>query len=326
MHSITDLQTIVSQALLQRNFPAEPSNLYDPIRYFLKIGGKRLRPVLTLLATDLFGKKIEGSISAALAIEVFHNFTLMHDDIMDDAPLRRGKDTVHKKWNTNIAILSGDAMLIMAYQLLAENHSSKLSEILHVFNKMAFEVCEGQQLDMDFGNSPLVAEADYLHMIRLKTSVLLGAALEIGALIGGADLKERALIYEFGVKMGIAFQLQDDLLDVYGDPEKFGKQVGGDIIENKKTFLLINAIRLAREKGEEKELEDWINPKTNYDIKEKINAVRLIYDKHGVKTLAEQRKSYFSNSALEALEKIAVPVERKQVLINFTKSLFVRES
>lgn len=326
MYSIVDLQTIIAQALLQRDFPAEPSNLYDPIRYFLSIGGKRLRPVLTLLATDLFGEKIEKSLSAALAIEVFHNFTLMHDDIMDEAPLRRGKDTVHKKWNTNTAILSGDAMMIMSYQLLSESQTTDLSEVLHIFSKMALDVCEGQQLDMDFGNSPSVTEDDYLHMIRLKTSVLLGAALEIGALIGGANTKERNLIYEFGVNMGIAFQLQDDLLDIYGDPEKFGKQIGGDIIENKKTFLLINAMRLTKGKKEEKELEKWINMPANHNVSEKIKAITSIYNMYGVKALTEQKKSFFSNQAFQALQKIDISIARKQALIDFTKSLFIRES
>ncbi|HWV71217.1 MAG TPA: polyprenyl synthetase family protein [Pseudosphingobacterium sp.] len=326
MYSIVDLQTIIAQALLQRDFPTEPSNLYDPIRYFLSIGGKRLRPVLTLLATDLFGEKIEKSLSAALAIEVFHNFTLMHDDIMDEAPLRRGKDTVHKKWNTNTAILSGDAMMIMSYQLLSESQTTDLSEVLHIFSKMALDVCEGQQLDMDFGNSPSVTEDDYLHMIRLKTSVLLGAALEIGALIGGANTKERNLIYEFGVNMGIAFQLQDDLLDIYGDPEKFGKQIGGDIIENKKTFLLINAMQLTKEKKEGKELEKWINMPTNYNVSEKIKAVTSIYNMYGVKALTEQKKSFFSNQAFQALQKIDISIARKRTLIDFTKSLFIRES
>jgi len=326
MYSIVDLQTIIAQALLQRDFPTKPSNLYDPIRYFLSIGGKRLRPVLTLLATDLFGEKIEKSLSAALAIEVFHNFTLMHDDIMDEAPLRRGKDTVHKKWNTNTAILSGDAMMIMSYQLLSESQTTDLSEVLHIFSKMALDVCEGQQLDMDFGNSLSVTEDDYLHMIRLKTSVLLGAALEIGALIGGANTKERNLIYEFGVNMGIAFQLQDDLLDIYGDPEKFGKQIGGDIIENKKTFLLINAMRLTKGKKEGKELEKWINMPTNYNVSEKIKAVTSIYNMYGVKALTEQKKSFFSNQAFQALQKIDISIARKRALIDFTKSLFIRES
>lgn len=326
MYSIADLQTTIAQTLLQRDFPTEPSNLYDPIRYFLSIGGKRLRPVLTLLATDLFGEKIEKSLSAALAIEVFHNFTLMHDDIMDEAPLRRGKDTVHKKWDTNTAILSGDAMMIISYQLLSKSQTNNLSEVLHIFSKMALEVCEGQQLDMNFGNLPSVTEEDYLQMIRLKTSVLLGAALEIGALIGGANLKERKLIYEFGVNMGIAFQLQDDLLDIYGDPKKFGKQIGGDIIENKKTFLLINAIRLAKGKEEEKELERWINMQANGNVDEKINAITSIYNKYGVKMLTEEKKTFFSDQAFQALEKIDVPADRKQVLINFTKGLFIRES
>lgn len=324
MYAIAELQDIITSALKQRNFSKHPTTLYEPIQYFLNIGGKRLRPVLTLLAADLFKATIADSIPAALAIEIFHNFTLMHDDIMDDAPLRRGQETVHQKWNTNTAILSGDAMLIIAYQLLAESKPAYLPDILLTFNKMAKEVCEGQQLDMDFANALQVAEHDYINMIKLKTSVLLGTALELGAIIGGADSLARSLIYSFGVNMGIAFQLQDDILDVYGDPLKFGKQVGGDIIENKKTYLLINALRLASPNVAD-EINRWINA-TAFDPEEKVSAITHIYDSLEIKQLAEAAKNNFAKEAYAALEKIKLPRERKEPLIQFADSLLIRES
>lgn len=324
MYSIAALQAIVQEALTRKDFLKEPKTLYEPIQYFLNIGGKRLRPVLTLLAANMYRPDIEDSLSAALAIEIFHNFTLMHDDIMDEAPLRRGQATVHKKWNTNTAILSGDAMLISAYQLLAESPAQQLPEILHVFNKMAQEVCEGQQLDMDFEEATAVSEEAYIQMIRLKTSVLLGAALEIGAILGGAQRYDQGLIYDFGVNMGIAFQLQDDLLDVYGDPLKFGKQVGGDIMENKKTFLLINALQLAQDKDAEV-LHYWLNTK-QFDAEEKVNTIRSIYDKLGVRVLAEKAKAHFAEAAFTSLNKVELSAEKKQLLIQFAQNLLIRES
>jgi len=324
MYSIADLQTVIGEALTRKHFLKEPTTLYEPIQYFLNIGGKRLRPVLTLLATNMYRTHIEESVSAAMAIEIFHNFTLMHDDIMDEAPLRRGKVTVHKKWNTNSAILSGDAMLILAYQLLADSPSEHLPEVLRVFNKMAQEVCEGQQLDMDFEETSTVSEEVYINMIRLKTSVLLGAALEIGAILGGANHKDRKLIYDFGVHMGIAFQLQDDILDVYGDPLKFGKQVGGDIIENKKTFLLINALQLAQNKDAE-ELKHWFSS-TEFNPEEKVRVVRAIFDKLGIKQLAEEAKANYAHKAYASLDKVDLPSEKKRSLIAFAQNLLIRES
>lgn len=324
MYSIADLQSKINQALTEKQIVKDPHTLYEPISYFLNLGGKRLRPVLTLLATELFGEAIEKSVSAALAIEVFHNFTLMHDDIMDQAPLRRGKTTVHEKWNTNTAILSGDAMLIMAYQLLTETDDKHLQQLFVSFNKMALEVCEGQQLDIDFGNTSHVTEEEYIRMIRLKTSVLLGTALELGAIISGINDNNRNLIYEFGVNMGIAFQLQDDILDVYGDPEKFGKQVGGDIIENKKTFLLINALNLARGK-DAKELRSLITTK-EVAAQYKIAATKDIYDKLQIRSLAEKAKGYFADQAFHSLDALTIDQERTIVLRNFAKNLLVRES
>lgn len=323
MHSIAALQTIIGEALIERNFPKSPETLYEPIRYFLGIGGKRLRPVLTLLAADLFGAAIKDGLPAALSIEMFHNFTLMHDDIMDAAPLRRGKETIHKKWNINTAILSGDATLITAYQLLAECNAGVLVELLNVFNKMAQEVCEGQQLDMDFEKLPTVSEEEYIWMIRLKTSVLLGAALEMGAILGNASKQDRANIYTFGVNIGIAFQLQDDILDVYGDPLKFGKQVGGDIIENKKTYLLINALQIAKGKDLE-ELVHWINAK-DFDKNEKIGQVTAIYDKLNIQKLAQEKKIRFAKRAYQALDAISIAEEKKLPLINFAEDMLIRE-
>lgn len=324
MYSIVALQTIIQEALTRKDFSKEPNTLYEPIQYFLNIGGKRLRPVLTLLATNMYRSDIQDSISAALAIEIFHNFTLMHDDIMDQAPLRRGQMTVHKRWNTNTAILSGDSMLIMAYQMLAESPAKHLPEILHVFNKMAQEVCEGQQLDMDFEEATTASEEAYIQMIRLKTSVLLGAALEIGAILGGASPDDQGLIYDFGVNMGIAFQLQDDLLDVYGDPLKFGKQVGGDIMENKKTFLLINALLLARDHDADV-LQHWLQIE-QFNPEEKVHAIRSIYDKLGIQALAEKAKTHFAEKAFASLNNVGLPTEKKQRLIEFAQNLLIRES
>jgi len=323
MYSIVELQKVIAGELIKRNFSGTPTTLYEPIQYFLSIGGKRLRPVLTLLAADLFGASIEDSIPAALAVEVFHNFTLLHDDIMDEAPLRRGKETVHTKWNTNTAILAGDAMLIQAYQLLSESKPTQLPAILKTFNQMAQEVCEGQQLDMDFESITAVSEEAYIEMIRQKTSVLLGAALEIGAIIGNATPTDRASIYSFGVNMGIAFQLQDDILDVYGDPLKFGKQVGGDIIENKKTYLLIHALRLAETQAAQ-DLSNWLQA-TSFNAAEKVRAVKDIYDSLAIRPLAEEVKRNFAEKAYKALDAIDVTIDRKQVLKQFAQDLLVRE-
>ena len=237
MKTLQELQILIKKELNTINFPNKPKNLYDPIKYVLDIGGKRMRPILTLMAHQLFNSEIEKSVKAAVAIEVFHNFTLLHDDIMDEAPLRRGVKTVHEKWDKNSAILSGDTMLVQSYNLLMSVEDTYLREVLNTFNKAAKEVCEGQQLDMDFENREDVSILEYLKMIEYKTSVLLAASLKIGAINGGATIEEANHVYEFGKNMGIAFQLKDDLLDAYGDPGNFGKQIGGDIISNKKTYL-----------------------------------------------------------------------------------------
>lgn len=325
MYSLSELQDIISRSIQEKQFPEEPHLLYDPIRYFLLLGGKRLRPALTLMATDLFDSDIRPAIPMALAIEVFHNFTLMHDDIMDKAPLRRGQPTVHEKWGVNTAILSGDAMMIMSYQLLAEIPPQYLAEVLPVFNKMVLEVCEGQQYDMEFESRESVSEDEYIEMIRLKTSVLIGTALQAGAILANASKGDVSHIYEFGVNMGIAFQIQDDILDVYGEPEKFGKQVGGDILENKKTWLLIKALQLAQE-GERLALQAWLANKKPQDASDKVKAVTALYDQLQIKQQAEALRDIFADRAYQALEQIQVTAERKQVLKLFTSKLLVREN
>ena len=245
MKKLTELQSIIEEAITKLDIPQYPADLYEPVKYILSLGGKRMRPALLLMACDLFGGDVEAALSPALAIEVFHNFSLVHDDMMDNAPLRRGKATVHERWGQNAGILSGDVMLVLAYQLMMKVDDRLLRQVLDVFSQTAVGVCEGQQLDMDFEKLQTVGIDEYQNMIRLKTSVLLGGALKIGALIGGADMADAELLYGFGEHLGIAFQLQDDILDVYGDPDKFGKQVGGDIISNKKTYLLIKGIGIS---------------------------------------------------------------------------------
>jgi len=283
-----------------------------------------MRPALLLLACDLFGGDVDSAICPALAIEVFHNFTLMHDDIMDNAPLRRGKITVHERWNKNVGILSGDVMLVHAYQLMMQVKEHLLRTVLDIFNETAVGVCEGQQVDMEFEQRHNVSIDEYLTMIRLKTAVLLGGALKIGALIGGADIKDAELIYSFGENLGIAFQLQDDILDVYGDPEKFGKQVGGDIISNKKTFLLIKALELANE-IQLNELTNWINLK-QFDNTEKVEAITTIYSKLNIRDYSESAMQTYAGKAFEALDAINLAENHKQYLRDFADGLLVREN
>src|SRR6476619_3295642 len=258
MHTFEELSQLFIDKFNSDHFPKEPASLYDPNRYFLNLGGKRVRPVLCLMGNELFGELSPDAIHAAAAIELFHNFTLIHDDIMDKAPLRRGKETVHQKYGESTALLAGDVMLVAAYEYLNKVAHNTSRQIINLFNKTAREVCEGQQLDMDFEKSSTVNFDDYLHMINLKTSVLLGASLQLGAMLGGAGERNQKLIYEFGRKLGLAFQVQDDYLDAFGDPEKFGKQTGGDIMANKKTFLLIHAFETASE-AQKEELHNLLN-------------------------------------------------------------------
>lgn len=318
-HLLQTLQTEIDQT----SYGESPAELYEPIRYIMALGGKRFRPLLTLLAASLYTDDWKKALKPAIAVEVFHNFTLMHDDIMDRAPLRRGKPTVHEKWNANTAILSGDVMLIRAYDLLIDTKQEDLKLVLSRFNQTAAEVCEGQQLDMNFETRWNVTEEEYLDMIRLKTSVLLGFALELGGIIGGASPEATQLLYEAGESMGIGFQLKDDLLDVYGDPAKFGKQVGGDIIANKKTFLLIEA--LAKAEGDTaSELNQWIAAE-NFDKEEKVTAVRGIYDTLDIRSLTEHKINDYFTKGISCLKRLPVEEDRKKPLLEFVHQLVQRE-
>lgn len=315
--------TKLGKAIDNEPFGQHPKELYEPIRYILKLGGKRLRPMLALLAYQLGKDDWESIIKPALAVEVFHNFTLMHDDIMDEAPIRRGQPTVHEHWDENIAILSGDAMLVKAYDLLLDVQSSLLPEIIRMFNKCALEVCEGQQIDMNFEQRSDVTVEEYLEMIRLKTAVLLGMSLRLGGTLAGLSQKDTALLCTFGEKIGVGFQLKDDLLDVFSDQEKFGKQVGGDIISNKKTFLLINALKSA--KGETaKTLADWIARK-EFDKEEKVKVVKEIYEQLAIKQLTEDAIQSYFDEGYQALTAIDISDERKAPLKEFADYLYHRE-
>ena len=324
MKKLDYLQALISEEVDKLALPPYPSALYGPIRYILSLGGKRMRPALLLMACDLFGGDVDAAISPALAIEVFHNFTLMHDDIMDNAPLRRGRVTVHEKWNNNVGILSGDVMLVQGYKLMMQVEDKLLRPVLDIFNTTAIGVCEGQQLDMEFEVRNEVGIDEYINMIRLKTAVVLGGALKIGALIGGAAIKDAELLSSFGQHLGIAFQLQDDILDVYGDPEKFGKQVGGDIISNKKTYLLIKAFELAN--GQQTTaLTNWMAA-AKFDNAEKVAVVTAIYNLLDVRQHAENAMQAYADKAFEALDAINLPDGHKQYLRDFADGLLVRES
>jgi len=324
MYSINQLQDLINKEIAEQQYPLNPSELYEPIDYIMALGGKRMRPALLLMACDLFGGSVLKALEPATGIEMFHNFTLLHDDIMDKAPLRRGKPTVHAKWNESIAILSGDVMLVKAYELLMKVEDSILRQVLQIFNETATGVCEGQQIDMNFEALENVTVEEYLEMIRLKTAVLLGGSLKIGALIGRSNEEDANLLYQFGEKLGLAFQLQDDILDVYGDPEKFGKQVGGDIISNKKTYLLIKALELA-ENLDTEELEYWLNAESP-DNEAKVKAVTNIYNRLGIRQLAEGKMNSLAEDALQALDKVSVGDDKKQALKAFAEKLLVREN
>ncbi|SEN76340.1 geranylgeranyl diphosphate synthase, type II [bacterium A37T11] len=324
MYTLTTLQALISRSIEELEFPIQVTGITEPIRYFLRIGGKRLRPALVLMATDLFGGNVASALPAALAIEYYHNFTLIHDDIMDHAPLRRGHQTIHKKWDHNTAILAGDALLVLAYQSLSNCPPSLLSPLMAAFNKSAMEVCEGQQYDLEFEKRTYVTEAEYLHMIRLKTAVLLGTSLELGAILGGASKEDALSCYELGVNTGIAFQLQDDMLDVYGEAKKFGKLVGGDIIANKKTWLLIKALELANT-SQKDTLQKWLQHPAPEPL-EKVRVITQIYDELDIRQEAEKKMNFYAKSAETLLDNIQAPALRKGVLHDFIDQLFVRES
>ena len=313
----------INQEISEYNFGNHPKELYEPIRYIMALGGKRIRPLLTVMATSLFTEDWQKAVKPALAIEVFHNFSLMHDDIMDKAPLRRGQLTVHEKWNDNIAILSGDVMLVKAYNLLMFVEDGRFKQALQRFNQTAAEVCEGQQLDMNFESREVVSEDEYLEMIKLKTSVLVGYALELGGIIANADDTACKLLYDFGINIGLGFQLKDDLLDVYGNPDKFGKQVGGDIIANKKTFLLIEALAKAENENKQK-LDYWLK-QTEFENTEKVQAVTDIYNQLSIREITETKINTYFDKAFECLDSLNVVDNRKAELKAFTSMLIDRE-
>lgn len=321
METVLLYQEILEEQIKNLHLPKAPKNLYDPLRYFMTIGGKRTRPTLTLLGCQLFGSPGIKAMNAALAVELFHNFTLIHDDIMDEAPLRRGKATVHEKWNTNIGILSGDVLFVEAYKFLAKNDISVLTGLIEVFSRTAVEVCEGQQMDMDFETRDDVQIEEYIEMIRLKTSVLLGAALEMGAIVADASTQDKKHLYNFGLNVGIAFQLQDDYLDLYADPKKFGKQVGGDIITNKKTFLLLKAKELANPSQAEK--LKAILTESNNELK--VESARTLFSEIGVDQLAKDLMYDYYRKAKKEMAAIQVPEDSKQELIALGEYLINRD-
>ena len=313
----------ISDALENIQLPESPDNLYEPIHYILSLSGKRIRPQLVFMGASLFGyKDWDKVLPASIAIEYFHNFSLMHDDIMDKAPLRRGKQTVHQKWNENVAILSGDALLVKSYEELSKCPAFAVPELLKTFNRVALEVCEGQQHDMDFELRNDVSESEYINMIRLKTSVLLGGALELGAIIAGANAENRQKLYDFGVNLGIAFQLQDDILDTFGNPETFGKQVGGDIIVNKKTIL---HILLKKSLSIEDQIEfDKILALSEENAEEKVSRMRILYQKYKIFDLANTLKNRYSSKSLDSLNAIDILEENKQDLVILSNNLLNR--
>lgn len=319
MHTPTQLQEIIEAAIPQIEYPTHPNNLYEPIRYIMSLGGKRIRPVMVLMATELFTTDTNKALDVALAIETFHNFTLVHDDIMDNAPLRRGKITVHEKWGVNNAILSGDVMMVESNKHLSKVDILVLKPVLDTFNATAQGVCEGQQLDMEFEQRTDVSIAEYIEMIRLKTAVLLGGAMKLGAIVGGANTVDADLLYSFGENLGIAFQLQDDILDVYGNPEKFGKQVGGDIISNKKTFLHLKTLELAQSD----EIESLTSVTTNQDFK--VKDVTSIYNKYQIKELATSEMNSYLEKANKSLNELAVADEKKTQFRELIQQIMERD-
>lgn len=316
------LLPLIEQEIKSLSFGDSPRSLYEPVRYIMNLGGKRMRPVLTCLAYSLYRTDVARIVRYAAAVEAFHNFTLMHDDIMDKAPLRRGKKTVHEKWNVNTAILSGDVMLVKVYELFMSLDAATLKEVLPLFNKTAAEVCEGQQWDMEFETSKRVTEDQYLDMIRLKTAVLLGFSLELGAVLAGASANDRKALYDFGVNIGIGFQLKDDLLDVYADKKKFGKQVGGDILANKKTFLLIKAIETARG-ATKKELSKWLAAK-KFRKTAKVKAVTRIYDELAVREITERKIEEYFQRGFASIAQLSLK-EKVPALIAFAKEIAARQ-
>lgn len=318
-----DILTLVNNYLDNIPYTRKPESLYEPIRYVLSLGGKRIRPVLMLMSYNLYKDDADTILPTACGLETYHNYTLLHDDLMDNADMRRGHATVHKKWDANTAILSGDSMLVLSYQRIAQCAPQYLPQILDLFTTTALEIGEGQQYDMEFETRDDVCEAEYIEMIRLKTSVLLACAMKMGAIQAGASAADQDALYRYGESLGLAFQLQDDYLDVYGDPSVFGKNIGGDITSNKKTFMLINA--LLRAEGQDKaELEAWIARK-DFDRQEKVDAVTHLYTKLGIDRLARECIEYYTREALSCLDAVDTPDERKAELREYTMMMMRRE-
>ena len=318
-----DILTLVNNYLDNIPYTRKPETLYEPIRYVLSLGGKRIRPVLMLMSYNLYKDDADTILPTACGLETYHNYTLLHDDLMDNADMRRGHATVHKKWDANTAILSGDSMLVLSYQRIAQCAPQYLPQILDLFTTTALEIGEGQQYDMEFETRDDVCEAEYIEMIRLKTSVLLACAMKMGAIQAGASVADQDALYRYGESLVLAFQLQDDYLDVYGDPSVFGKNIGGDITSNKKTFMLINA--LLRAEGQDKaELEAWIARK-DFDRQEKVDAVTHLYTKLGIDRLARERIEYYTREALSCLDAVDTPDERKAELREYTMMMMRRE-
>lgn len=313
----------VNDFLDRMPYDREPKSLYEPIRYVLSMGGKRIRPVLMLLAYNLFKDDPESILMPACALETYHNYTLLHDDLMDNADLRRGHQTVHRRWDANTAILSGDSMLVLAYQRMAQCSPDKLAQVLGIFTETALEIGEGQQYDMDFEHRNDVAEAEYIEMIRLKTSVLLACALKIGAVLAGASDGDADNLYRFGEQIGLAFQLQDDFLDVYGDTKVFGKAIGGDIVSNKKTYMLINALCRA-DAAQRAELERWISAE-EFDADEKIAAVTRLYNEIGIDRLAKEKIDFYFSESKKFLDAVGVAPSRKAELAEYTAKMMKRQ-
>lgn len=313
----------INDYLQNLDYSRHPESLYEPIRYVLSLGGKRIRPILMMMSYNLFNQNVDKILNQAAAIEIYHNFTLLHDDLMDCADKRRGNLTVHVKWNNNKAVLSGDAMTILAYLYMADCNKLYLPEVIHLFSRTSIEICEGQELDMDFETRDDVSEAEYMEMIRLKTAVLLACSLKIGAILGGASAEDAANLYDFGIQMGLAFQLQDDLLDVYGNTKNFGKNIGGDILCNKKTYLLIRAQELA-DPQQADVLRHWLKA-VDFNPQEKIRAVTQLYNELHVRMACERKIQEYYAAAEECLSRVSVVEERKKELKGFTQRLMFRD-
>ncbi len=322
MYKYEELQDIVNRAINNMSYDYEADRLFEPVKYLMSMGGKRIRPVMTLMAYNLFDDKVEKAILPAVGIEVFHNFTLVHDDIMDRSELRRGSDTVHVKWNVNQAILSGDVMAFIANECMLSVPPSVLMQVMKIYNDTAIDVCSGQQMDMDFEQKSFVSHTDYLRMIELKTAVLLAASLKIGAVIGNAGPEEAEKLYNFGSNLGLAFQIQDDLLDTYGDPQIFGKRIGNDIVANKKTILLIKALELAS--GAQLNTLNHQLQMEDFDDEEKINVVRNIFDELNIKAAVEEMVRQYTDLAYSSLDDVQVEKGRKEELMELTSFLLKR--